>query len=66
MDRNEIERVRIPERTGLGITILSRENVDGADGDVSSNFLFDFYVPITNVKRNHWVWGYDYTGNTVL
>ena len=59
IDRNGMERVKIPERTALGITSLSRENVVGAEGEVSSNFLFDFYVPRTNIKRNHWVWGYD-------
>lgn len=48
-----MERVKIPERTALGITSLSRENVVGAEGEVSSNFLFDFYLPKTNIKRNH-------------
>ena len=53
MDRNGMERVKIPERTAFGITSLSRENVVGAEGEVSSNFLFDFYIPRTNIKRNH-------------
>lgn len=53
MNRNEVKRVRIPERTVLVITTVSRGNVDGAEWEVSSNLLFDFYVPSTNVKRNH-------------
>lgn len=43
----------IPERAALVITTVPRGNVDGAEREVGSNLLFDFYVPSTNVKRNH-------------
>lgn len=52
MDGNEMGEW-IPERTALVITTLSRENADGAEWEVSSNLLFDFHVPSTNIKRNH-------------
>ena len=48
---NDIESIRIPERIALVITTLSRENIGSAEGEVSSNFLFDFYIPSTKVKK---------------
>lgn len=41
----------IPERAAFVITTVPRGNVDGAEQGVSSNLLFDFYVPSTNVKE---------------